>query len=76
MEHDTTTNISLYKGECKHQDTQLFDDFRWENTGSERSPENGVELRVQTTDAHLVKVPVGIDNGLVHGFAVKLRVQL
>ena len=41
--------------------TELFNDFRREDAGGECSAEYGVELLVEAADAHLVEVPVRID---------------
>ena len=41
---------------------ELVHDLGRENSGGERSSEDGVELGVQSPDAHLGEVPVGVDD--------------
>ena len=41
--------------------TELLDDFRREDAGGECPAEDSVELLVEAADAHLVEVPVRID---------------
>ena len=49
--------------------TELRHDLGRENTRGESSPENGRELFVQTANAHLVEVPVRVDDRLYGSFA-------
>lgn len=44
--------------------THLFNDVWRKDSGSKGSPENVRELLVQTSDSHLLKVPVWVDDGL------------
>ena len=41
---------------------ELVHDLRRKNPGGEGSSEDGVELGVQSPDAHLGEVPVGVDD--------------
>lgn len=41
---------------------ELVHDLGRENPGGEGSSEDGVELGVQSPDAHLGEVPVGVDD--------------
>ena len=56
--------------------SQLLHDLRREHPGREGSPEDGVELFVETADAHLAEVPVRVDDGLPHNLALGLAAQL
>jgi hypothetical protein len=50
--------------------------FTISTPGSKSSPEDSVELGVETTDAHLAEVPVRVDDGLPHNFALGLAAEL
>ena len=43
-------------------DTQLIDQIRWENARRKRTSENGAKLSVETTDTHVLKLEVGLQN--------------
>ena len=45
--------------------TELFDKLRGEDPRRKRSSKYGGELAVEAPDAHLVKVPLGVDDRLV-----------
>lgn len=46
-------------------DPQLFDDLRREDSGGEGTAEDVNELLIETTDAHLLEVPVGREEACV-----------
>ena len=48
--------------------TELLDDFGRENTRSESSTEYGVKLVVQASHAHVLKVPVRVNDGMMNRF--------
>lgn len=52
--------------------THLFHDVRREDTRGEGSAEDVRELLVQTTNAHALKVPVRVDDGLTLLFGLGL----
>ncbi len=56
--------------------SQLLHDFRREDSGSKSSPEDRVELLIQTTDPHLGEVPVRIDDRLSNDLALGLSAEL
>ena len=55
--------------------THLFHNVRREDSGGEGTAEDVGELLVQTTDAHLLKVPVRVDDtlSLLFGFGLSYR---
>eukprot|EP01136_Pigoraptor_vietnamica_P001185 Opistho-1_new@27482 len=62
------------------RDAELLEELRGEHTRRKRAAENVAELRVEATDAHLLKVPVRVDNGrarlrLVLSLEAQLRVR-
>lgn len=52
--------------------THLFHNVRREDTRGEGSAEDVGELLVQTTNAHALKVPVRVDDGLTLLFGLGL----
>ena len=42
--------------------TQLLNDLRRKDSGGKSSPKNGIELVIQTANAHLGKIPIRIDD--------------
>ncbi len=63
----TSTSLSIQRSlntaiALEQEPTELLRDFRWEHSRGECSPKDGRELLVQTTDAHLREIPVGVDD--------------
>lgn len=56
-------NLSLWTLYNPHL-THLLHDVGGEDAGGEGAAEDVGELLVQAADAHLLKVPVGVDDGL------------
>ena len=55
---------------------ELINEFGWEDARGESASKDGVELTIQSADAHFVKVPIGIDDGLMLGLSFGLAAEV